>query len=286
MKVLWIADFGIKHNIGGAQRTNEYIIEEGVNQGHKITQFNYDSPLDLLTEEYDLVVSGNLEGLYKSQPVFSYIIKHPNHVRYEHDSNSYLPQKMREELFASAKHSLFLSQYHHEVFKELYGDIFHGVDVVTSPIDTEIFKDCGEDREEAILYIGYMHIFKGTQNFFNYVLKNPDKKFVMASWGDSHLEKAARCFKNIRWLGKRDYKEMPAMFNQYTEMYYHPEKFEPFCRAVGEALLCGIKVNASENIGAMDDYNKYGIDALRQMCSGAAKKFWEIVNDNGNTELL
>ena len=33
MRVLWITDFGIHHNIGGSQRTDSFIIEEGKRRG-------------------------------------------------------------------------------------------------------------------------------------------------------------------------------------------------------------------------------------------------------------
>ena len=60
MKVLWIADFGLQHNIGGAQRTDSFVIQEGINRGHDIVFLNYDTPSDVLNDTYDLVVTGNL----------------------------------------------------------------------------------------------------------------------------------------------------------------------------------------------------------------------------------
>ena len=68
MKVLWISDFGIKHNIGGAQRSNQLVIEEGQRQGHHIIEFNYDSEDSILRGTYDLVVSSNLEVLSRRCP--------------------------------------------------------------------------------------------------------------------------------------------------------------------------------------------------------------------------
>ena len=100
MKVLWIADFALKHNIGGAQRTDSFIIKEGQDRGHSIQFFNYDSPEELLQGQYDIVVTGNLENLYR-RGIVDWVVKHPYHVRYEHDSNSYLPQQMRKDLFGS-----------------------------------------------------------------------------------------------------------------------------------------------------------------------------------------
>lgn len=285
MKILWIADFGLHHNIGGAQRTDSFIIQQGLKRGYEITQFNYDTPEIL--GEYDIVVSGNLESLHRRRDVFDYIISHPYHVRYEHDSNAYLPEQMRKDLFGSAKWSFFLSEYHHQQFLELYDLSYQNVKIITSPIDCNKFMPLDLPRENKTLYIGFMHVLKGTHNFFNEVLNNPDKQYVMACWGDKFLEVTARRFKNVEWLGKVDYEEMPALYNSYSTLYYHPDKFEPFCRAVGEAALCGMELDCSDNIGAVRDINKYGIEKLRHMCASSPRLFWNTIeNDHGNSDVL
>jgi len=277
MKVLWIADFGLKHNIGGAQRTDSFIIQEGQERGLTIEFFNYDSQDELLAREFDLVVSGNLEHLYRRSKVVEFLLNHPFHVRYEHDSNSYLPERLRKNLFGSTKHNFFLSEYHLNTFKELYGDIFPNADIITSPIDTKLFFNRENNRENKILYMGFMYYLKGTQNFFRYALMNPNKRFVVAAWGSPNLELTARSMPNVEWLGKVDYSRVPDLLNKYETLYYHPMKFEPFCRAVGEAILCGMKLDCSDNIGAVHDFKKHGLEGLHKLCSESPKKFWSIV---------
>lgn len=278
MKVLWVADFGLKHNIGGAQRTDSVIIDEGIKRGYSIQPFNYDSPDELLQNEYDLVVSGNLESLHRRVNVFKYLLDHTRHVRYEHDSNSYLPEQMRIDLFGSVKHSFFLSEFHRDTFLQIYGNIFPNSDIVTSPINTDVFHDLVMERQDKTLYVGFMHHLKGTQNFFRHALRNPDKHFVMASWGAPNLEFAARSLKNVEWLGKVDYNDMPALFNSYKTLFYHPMKFEPFCRSVGEAILCGMELNCSDNIGAVHDLKKHGVNGMRKLCKESPSKFWDKIN--------
>jgi len=119
MKTLWIADFNIKTNPGGSQRTDEEVIQEGLQRGHRIVRFNLDDSDELLADKYDLVVSGNLEHIAARRPnVFSYLIQAPYHVRYEHDANSYLSQTDRKALFGSTRINCFLSKYHHATFVE------------------------------------------------------------------------------------------------------------------------------------------------------------------------
>lgn len=277
MRILWVADFGLQHNIGGSQRTDSFVIQEGKNRGHEIVSFNYDTPSDLLNQQYDMVVSNNLESLCRRQDVFDFLLNHPKHIRFEHDSNSYLTDGARKALFGSTKKNIFLSDFHHKSFVHLYGDIFPNAEVCSPYIDPEEFKDNGEEREDATLYIGFFHFLKGTNNFMEKVVKNPNEKFVVAGWGDAFYERHIRSFKNVEFLGKVPHEEMPKLFNRYQRLYYHPEKFEPFCRSVGEAILCGIKPDTSENIGAVSDYMFLGVDKMRENCANADKKWWSIV---------
>ncbi len=281
--ILWISDFNINNNPGGSQRTDEEVIQEGLRQGYRITRFNLEDSDELLTAQYDIVVSGNLEQMKAKRPhVFDYIIQAPNHVRFEHDANSYLSQVDRQALFGSSILNCFLSKYHYSTFVELYGEIFPNPKIITSPINTDVFKVVKkqDEREDATLYIGFMHFLKGTHSFFNHVLKHPKEKFVMAAWGAKSLERTARRFPNVEWLGTVPYVDMPELFNNYKRMYYHPAKFEPFCRSVGEALLCGIEVDGSDNIGALRDYHEVGLDGLRELCSHSKTEFWNQVEGN------
>tara|TARA_Y100001973_G_C5155480_1_gene310489 strand:+ start:323 stop:1162 length:840 start_codon:yes stop_codon:yes gene_type:complete len=278
MKVLWIADFGLQHNIGGAQRTDSFVIQEGTNRGHEIVFLNYDTPSDVLNDTYDLVVSGNLENISHRRPdVFQYLLNHPNHVRFEHDSNSYLSQDARKALFNSTKKTIFLSEFHHQTFAQLYGNIFKNVEIVRPFIDSKVFYDFQQERENKTLYVGFFHFLKGTVKFLDFVINNPDKKFVVAGWGSKGFEGHIEHLHNVDYIGKVDHDEMPNLFNKYKTMYYHPEKFEPFCRSVGEAIMCGMQLDVSDNIGAFHDLQKYGIEELTQMCSGSPKIWWDKV---------
>lgn len=277
MRILWVADFGLHHNIGGSQRTDSFVIAEGKRRGHEIIPFNHDSQDILLTASYDMVVSNNLEALCRNPNLFNFLLNHPRHVRFEHDSNAYLAPDARQALFNSTVKNIFLSDFHHKSFVHLYGDIFPNVEICSPYIDPEVFKDRGEEREDATAYVGFFHFLKGTNSFMEKVLMNPDEKFVVAGWGDPFYERQMRSFKNVEFLGKVSHDEMPNIFNRYTKLYYHPEKFEPFCRSVGEAIMCGIKPDTSNNIGAVADYTVLGLDKMTENCSTADKRWWSLV---------
>ena len=278
MKILWISDFGISHNIGGAQRSNQIIIDEGINRKYTITEFNYSSDKTLLNHSYDLVVSSNLEMLSNSYPdIINYISSTKKHVRLEHDANRYLSQKSREMLFGSCDITFFLTEFHHKQFVEMYGSIFKNVEIVPDPIDTNLFYDMHQKREDKILYVGYMHPFKGTDTFLKYVAENPSSKFVMASWGSNNYEQIARSLSNVEWLGNIDHSEMPNLYNKYKIFYYHPLYFEPFCRSVGEAILCGMEINSNHIVGSLHHFIAVGAETFKVQCNNASSLFWDHV---------
>lgn len=282
MKIVWIADFGIQHNIGGAQRTDSLVIESGKKLGHNITMFHHDSNINILFDEkYDLVVSGNLEILSRSSSVMRFINSAKYHIRFEHDSNAYLSSSARQELFTNADKVFWLSKYHHEMFKVMYGNYLDQCNsyYVPSPIDITKFKDLGLERSNKTLYVGYFHPLKGTNEFLKYAMKNPDKEFVMAGWSSGYsVESSLVNFKNIEFIGKQRHDQMPRLFNAYRTMYYHPVKFEPFCRSVAEAIVCGMDVDVSDNIGAVHFYNEVGKEEFINAVGNSANKFWEYVN--------
>ena len=65
--VLWVADFGIRHNQGGAQRSDSIIISEGRKTGMNITEFNYDVNPAIFHNKYDVIVTdvkGEMESVH------------------------------------------------------------------------------------------------------------------------------------------------------------------------------------------------------------------------------
>ena len=169
MNILFISDFNLNHNSGGAQVSNDIIIKRGLELGHNIILHNYDSsPLNLIYK-YDLIISSNLEIINQtSKYLFDFIINHPNHVRLEHDSCLYLSKENRELLFKSSKINFFLSQFHLDFFKNLYGNIFDNIEIVYDPVDTSLFYDDNSEKIYDIIYCGLIHPLKGLNNLIDF----------------------------------------------------------------------------------------------------------------------
>ena len=281
ISVLWVADFGIRHNQGGAQRSDSIMISAGRELGMEITEFNYDVNPAVLQNEYDVIITANLEALSGKYPeLINYVSCHSCHFRLEHDANRYLHQDQRKTLFGSCKKSFFLTNFHHSQFVESYGDVFPNVSIIPDPIDTSVFFNQGAMRSEDSIYTGFMHELKGTNNFIEHALDNPNENFKVAAWGGRIFEFIMKKLDNVQFYGSIPFSEMPLFYNSNTSMFYRPEFYEPFCRSVGEAILCGVKIIGNDKIGCVHYVNEVGIDKFRQECADAPQNFWRIINES------
>lgn len=279
-KILWLADFDLHQAAGGAQRSDKILIDHGKSLGYNILKVNRDTfGAHINLHDYDILITSNIQALiYMHSWLLEEISKHKYHIRIEHDSNAYLTNENRKILFGNCKKTFFLTEYHYRYFIEEYGDFFQNVEIVPDPIDSNKFKNLNLNRENAILYAGYMHPLKGSYEFFDFVLQNPEKKFALAGWSNyPTLEFLARAVPNIKYLGTIDYEKMPELYNQYSDFFYNPNLREPFCRSFAEALLCGCKIMCSKinNIGAYHDFIKFGKEKFIERCNNAQILFWE-----------
>ena len=278
MKVLLISDFGVEHNSGGAQRSNQIIIDEGRSRGHTVRSFHYDSNFSLLLDSYDFVISSNLEIISRVYPkLVESIPTLNNHIRLEHDSNLYWGNDFRKRFWQSCIKSFFLTEFHLSFFKDLYGDIFKNVVIIPDPIDSS-FYDMKLNRNDTIGYIGFFHKLKGTGNFVEFARENKQQAFIVAGWGSEEWEREINSLENVEFLGKIDHRDMPLFYNRISALYHNPICNEPFCRSVGEALMCGTKIiGGSNKIGSLEMFKSD--DKFREKCINAARDFWIVIEE-------
>ena len=278
-KILWLADFDLDKAPGGAQRSDKLIIDKGKLLGFNILKLNHETFGEHVNiHNYDVLVTSNVCAVLQKYPwVLDEITKHNYHVRIEHDSNDYLNQEERIKLFSFCEKTFFLTDYHFWFFKQLYGDIFQNVEIVPDPIEIDKFYDYSQEREDKILYVGYMHPLKGTSSFFELALRNPDNKYVIAGWSDHQTYNfLSSNVPNIECLGLIKYEQMPQVYNKYKTLYYEPNLREPFCRSVAEAITCGMSILTSKQsqIGCIHDIEKYGTEKFKDNCKNASVDFW------------
>lgn len=279
-KILWISDFDIETAPGGAQRSDKIIIEQGLLNGLNIKKTVMQTVDEVNSfDDFDLIITSNVTAISVLKPhVIDKIASHKNHVRLEHDSNEHMSPENRNKIFSNCKKTFFLSDYHYSFFKKLYGDIFKNVVINYDPIDTSQFFDQKKEREDKILYAGYMHEQKGSNLFFERALREPDNNFVVAGF-TTHLvyHFLASQVPNVEFLGKIEYEEMPEIYNRYKTLFYEPNLREPFCRTTAEACLCGMRIqtNQKNKIGSLQEIEKTGLKEFANKCNNAAKTFWE-----------
>ncbi len=283
MNILFISDFNLNHNSGGAQVSNDIIVKRGLQLGHNITLHNYDSsPLNLI-KNYDLIISSNLEAInLYSNYLIDFIINHPNHVRLEHDSCFYFSNENRELIFKSSKINFFLSQFHLDFFKNLYGDIFHNTAIVYDPIDTSIFYNDNSEKIYDIVYCGFLHELKGLENLIDFCKKNSERKVDIFGWSeDQSIINRLSLLTNVKIHDKVSHFEIANIYRKSKYIYHSPVVNEPFCRMVAEAILCGCEFIGDESkIGSLQEFRNHGEEEFSQRCNNAANIFWQTIQKN------
>jgi len=287
MKILFIADFSLQHNSGGAQVSNDILIRAGKDRDHEIHQMFSDSNLstiDLIKfigeNKYDYIISSNLEVISRQAGLLDLLYMLPNHIRVERDMNLYLSEEARHKLFSNCVKTFFLTDYHYQQFRNFYGDYFQNVEILPSPFDTEKFIDKKTKRLPLTLYSGFCHSFKGTNVFIRYAKENPDRKFICSCWGDDYYINQIKSLSNVEFIGKTDYKDMPDLYNKVDTFFYQPNMHEPLCRSVTEAVLCGVpNMILNDKIGATHEIERVGLDSFRETCGNSAQLFWQILED-------
>ena len=277
MDILLVSDFGIHHNLGGAQRSNQILIQEGFNRGHNIKCHHYDTP-GIPKGDYDIVISSNLEVLNNQEPgMIDWLNGLPNHVRLEHDMCHYLDNSRRQTLYENCKKTFFLTPHHYNCYKKYYGDYFVNVEIVPDPIDTSVFYDYKKATINRVVYIGFLHELKGLEKLYTFAKSTPMEVDIYG-WGDKGWISKFEELPNCMIHGPVAHEKIAEILNRYSYMFLEPVLDEPFCRAVGEALCCGVEIiSSSNNIGSLELYKEVGHDKYMEMVGQAGTKFWEIL---------
>lgn len=283
LKILLISDFNQNQSPGGAQVSNNLIIKEGLSRGHDVTLHNYNSSPTNFLSSYDIVISSNLEVISNSnREIIDFIINHPMHIRLEHDSCLYLSTEGRVKLFQSSKLNFFLSQYHLDFFTSMYGDIFGNTKIVSDPVNTDLFtKNESTKKIYDIVYCGLLHELKGINRLLEFAAKNPNRRVDIFGWGRDNMKSIFEKYSNVNFNGKVDHYEMPKVFQSCESVFHSPVVNEPFCRMVGEAILCGVEdiMGSPEKIGSYLEYKRLGFDQFKNNCRDALDNFWGAVED-------
>jgi len=282
MRILFISDFTLQQREGGAQVSNSILINKGRELGYDIKEHSHSSSVTDFLSTYDLVINSNLDAISKISPEkIPFILKMDNSVRLEHDSCKYLDDDIRLELFSKAKKNFFLSSFHLDFFKNLYGDYFHDVEIVYDPIDTNTFKKADCDKHYDVVYCGYLHPLKGLNSLLKFASENPTRHIDVFGWADFNTKDYFSSYNNVQFHGQKSHSEIAEIFQKAKAVFHSPIVNEPFCRMVGEALLCGVDeiIGDTSKIGSYLEFEKVGYDKFKERCHLASSEFWSKINE-------
>ena len=278
MKILFVSDYTLAQREGGAQRSNHLLIKKGRELGHEIVEHSYESSITDFLVSYDLIINSNLEHINAISPEkIDFLKRLPNSVRLEHDSCLYLDNRTRAHLFTKSQKNFFLSEFHISFFKELYGDYFTNTEIVYDPIDTELFCRTDQEKIYDVVYCGYIHELKGAKKIIDFAKKNPDKEISIFGWSHVDPNQFFKDQNNIKFGGLKTQEEVADILKQSKAIFHSPIVNEPFCRMIGEALLCGVEevIGEVNKIGAYLEFSKVGYDEFKNKCQNASEIFWQ-----------
>ena len=278
MKILFISDYTLAQREGGAQRSNNFLVQKGRELGHEIIEHTHESSITDFLVSYDLTITSNLELINKTSPAkIDFLKKLSNTIRVEHDSCHYLDARTRAHIFTSSKKNFFLSEFHHSFFNDFYGAYFTNVEIVYDPIDTELFCKSNEEKIYDVVYCGYIHELKGAEKIIEFAKKNPNKKISIFGWSYKNPNEFFENQENIDFQGLKTQEEIASILKQSKAIYHSPIVNEPFCRMIAEAILCGVEeiIGEKSKIGSYLEFEKCGYDEFKNRCENAAEIFWE-----------
>ncbi len=280
-KIGWINDFTLDQHQGGAQRTNQSMIDVGHQLFDlEITQIGVDTIADVSLSSFDLLIVNNIAHIAIKHPhtLEEIIFKH-HYVRYEHD---YFIHDLSKDLYHNAKFNIFLSPIHLEECVDTIGLSIGSYFIQPSPVDSDLFSidPKVKRKKNLVLWAGDARQHKGLDNVLAIADEQPERQFAFATVsGLSYWHNQIKIRKNCFLLGKLSHQEL-TKYMSYANYYIHlPNWIEPFGRVVAEAYLSGCNLLCSQNIGFLSygwdlqaDYEliKKTIDPQH-----AGRHFWE-----------
>jgi glycosyltransferase involved in cell wall biosynthesis len=147
-----------------------------------------------------------------------------------------------------------------EIFKILKRRLFFLKNIFYAPptIDTSLFipknkKDCRvklklSSREKIVIYVGRIHVSKGSDILLQVIKDNPDKRFILiGKLMDKNFEKHTPA--NLTLISPKIHKELVDYYNA-SNLCLFLSKIEGLPLAPRESMSCGIPSIVSDILGS------------------------------------
>ena len=263
MRIGWMHDFSLEQRPGGAQLTNEGVIQAAPEWAEVVRCYPG------AMKEADAYILNNVKFFSKDELARGWASKY---IVYEHDHWD-TPQEWQRDwigpIMNAAEAVIFLSPLHASAFKARHQVTPRQEYLVPSVIDVTQFAP-GPDPHGTI-WLGEWHRHKGIGAACRWAAKNGPVDFY--GWGPCPPQG-----RNITQCGPLAYEDVPATLARYERFLFLPEWTEPFGRTVAEAALSVREMVCNERVGALSwgwQTREEWVEGLQ----GAAHRFWDIIGE-------
>lgn len=270
--ILWIADYSVKQNKGGAQQTNKAMIDYGRSKGHYIKTISGEEEIPD-TDKYDLIILNNITKFSKED--IEKLVATGKCLRYEHD---HWVARNYPDLYTKVRKTIFLSPFHRDSIFRTIKCRFENYALVPSPIDTTIFKMSKTPKEpNSVIFVGNLCEDKGSNDIIQYAKDNPHLKFYAVGWGSA--VESLKVVENIEYVGELSQKELVKYYQRCEYFYHKPKDCDAFARTVIEAYLCGCNLILNSQVGAVSwDWDFSNYNEIKKNVQSQSK-FWKVIED-------
>jgi len=271
MKVIWVADYDLADHKGGAQQTNQVMIDAGRKRRVEIEIMKCREFDRQRIAPADLVILNNITQ-EKSDDI-NWVIDNRRYVRYDHDHWAWQNIHYWPNLYAKSLLNIFLSPLH----QEQCGTLLPAQNVYLQPSPVTGFYNLGLPRDpKMVLSVNGLAYHKGLDNVLEYAQFHPDYHFVFYGWGNARDILRVNQIDNCEYRGSVDHKQLLQIYNQAQYFIHLPNWIEPFGRTIMEAYLCGCSIIYNDRVGALSynwDWKDYG--KIKGMNDKAPDNFWD-----------
>jgi len=282
MRVAWIQDLPLGQ--GGASKTDEVIVWEGIRRGHHIhvvlprTEIS-EADLTIISnaiafpEDVLLKLKPRVVFLHDYWPLCKWRLLFP----LKESCKACEQMEYARKLIGEAECVFWMSPMHRETWLKVLPELDEKrhalIPSAFSRSQVEELKQLRNSLpdESTVLGVNSLLPYKGRDLVLKYAEKHPDLRFtfVGASEGVSHLPS------NCRFLGPQTWKSLLHMYATH-EAVIHMPMLDPCSRVAVEAILSGKRLIANKCVGLMSffNYEPPSSEKVEELVLNSAKKFW------------
>jgi len=269
MKIGWLHDYRLEECLGGAELTNERIIQHAPDWADIVRCYPgemYDADAYILN---NLTFFSPRELGQATGKPYIHFLHDLWHVRQAWQRGR------RRQITEQADALVCLSELHVAAYREETGFEHDSLYVIPSAIDPAPFTEHRRQPYNA-LYIGALRRYKGLDDVVAWAAKNGR----VDVYGRGPYQPQGE---NVVYKGEIPYERVPVVMGQYRRLVFFPQWAEPFGRTVAEAAMSGCEIVGNSNIGALT----WGFETVAQwryFVGTAHERFWEIAAEAWGVE--